>query len=56
MERSVVILGSLVMTMQLKRLAMTSGIYKTEKYINANDNINWIAQGLNWINNGDFPE
>ncbi|MCK4856853.1 MAG: hypothetical protein KAT58_02690 [candidate division Zixibacteria bacterium] len=49
MERSVVILQNRATTMQFKRIALQSGIYDWERYIDASTTPNWDEVGLNWI-------
>ncbi len=56
MTRSVVILNDFITTMQFKRLAKQSGIYATERYIDASSVANWEQVGLNWITKEVDPD
>lgn len=55
MQRSAVILNNAVTTMQFKRLAKDSGIFDTEKYINAAENPGWEKAAVDWLANGVDP-
>ena len=56
MKRSVVILNNHTLTIQFKRIALQSGIYDTERYIDASSNSNWKELGLKWLLKGVDPE
>jgi hypothetical protein len=56
MERSVVILSNSMVTMQFKRIAKDSGIYKWERYIDASAIPGWETAGEEWIRNGIDPD
>lgn len=56
MERSVVILSSVAITMQFKRIAKETGIYDWERYINASQDPDWEKTGLDWIEKGIDPD
>ncbi|MBN2072251.1 MAG: hypothetical protein JW814_12425 [Candidatus Krumholzibacteriota bacterium] len=56
MVRSVVILSSDLLTMQFIRLAQQSGIYKWERYINADHVPDWEKVGEKWITEGSYHE
>jgi len=56
MERSVVILNSAITASQFKRIAKSSGIYKWERYINANSDENSEKTGKDWIITGIDPD
>lgn len=56
MVRSVVILESALLTMQFKRIAKETGIYRWERYIDASSQAEWESIGLKWILNGTDPD
>ncbi|RJE70600.1 MULTISPECIES: hypothetical protein [Reichenbachiella] len=56
MVRSVVVLSSSIPTMQFKRIAKTTGIYQWERYIDASNNKDWEATGINWIKDEIDPD
>jgi len=56
LERSVVILASSVLTMQLKRTAKETGIYEWERYIDASKTANWEEAGQKWLVNKINPD
>ena len=56
MERSVVILNSMALTLQFKRLAKDSGIYQWERYIDASSKPTWEQAGLDWLTKGVDPD
>ena len=56
MERSVVILESVLVTMQFKRIAKETGIYNWERYISSQDKPDWEKIGLAWIKDGVDPD
>jgi hypothetical protein len=49
MARSVVILSNPVTTLQFKQIAVESGIYEWERYIDASRNEQWEQLGLDWL-------
>jgi len=56
MERSAVILDSVITTMQFNRIAKTTGIYAFERYINAATVANWEEVAVAWIKDGKDPD
>ena len=56
MVRSVVITSDKLTTMQLKRIAKQTGIYKWERYINSDELHQWEEIGLAWIIDGIDPD
>jgi len=56
MVRSVVILDDTVTTIQFKRIARKSGIYKWERYIDASSVDDWETIGIKWIKDGIDPD
>lgn len=56
MNRSVVILDSIAVTLQFKRLARESGIYSWERYISAPENPHWEHIGVDWLTKGIDPD
>lgn len=56
MERSVVIVDSSILAGQFKRLALSSGIYKWERYIDASSNHDFEKKGEDWIKSGIDPD
>jgi len=56
MVRSVVILSSPVTTMQFKHIAMDTGIYEWERYIDASKYPNWEQIGMDWIEKAIDPD
>ena len=56
MKRSIVILDNPTLTVQFKRIALQSGIYDTERYIDSSSVSNWEEIGMDWINKGIDPE
>ena len=56
MKRSIVILDNPILTIQFKRIALQSGIYDTERYIDASTATNWEELGMDWINKGIDPD
>lgn len=56
MKRSVVILSSPVIRMQFQHIAIDTGIYKWERYIDASQTSNWEQVGLDWLLNGIDPD
>lgn len=49
MEKSVVILNNDIVTMQFKRIAQKTEIYRWERYIDASKHSNWEEMGLKWL-------
>ena len=49
MERSAVILNSPAVKMQFKRIAVQSGIFDGERYIDATTTSDWEEAGLGWV-------
>lgn len=56
MTRSVVILDNPTLTYQFKRIALQSGIYDWERYIDASEDENWESTGLAWVAEGIDPD
>jgi len=56
MKRSIVILDNPVLTIQFKRIALQSGIYDTERYIDASSISNWEEIGIDWLIHGTDPD
>ena len=56
MIRSVVILDSSLVKMQLQRIAKETGIYEWERYIDASSITDWESAGINWISKGIDPD
>ncbi len=56
MERSVVIVDSSILAGQFKRLALSSGIYKWERYIDASTTNDFEKKGEDWIKSGIDPD
>ena len=56
MKRSVVILNSDKICNQFKNIAIQSGIYLTERYINASVVDNYIDVAINWVKDGIDPD
>jgi hypothetical protein len=56
MQRSVVIVESVTISMQFKRIAKQTGIYDWERYISAQESPNWENLGLRWIRNSIDPD
>ena len=55
MLRSAVILSSAIISLQFKKLAKESGIYATERYIDATCS-NPIEIAINWVKDGTDPD
>lgn len=55
MRRSAVILSSMVLTLQFRRVARESGIATTERYIDAASDPNWEQTALEWIDHAIEP-
>jgi len=56
MSRSVVILSSATVTMQFKRIAKETGIYKWERYIDASATPDWEVKGKEWLVHSTDPD
>ncbi len=56
MTRSAVILDNSTLTYQFKRIALQSGIYDWERYIDASEADNWEEIGVAWVSNGVDPD
>lgn len=56
MQRSAVILGSALLTEQFRRLAIQSGIYKYERYFDAESTLDWEKLASDWVINGIDPD
>jgi len=56
LERSVVVLISPVIRIQLRRVAADSGISDGKRYINAAKNDDWEKVVMDWILNGVEPD
>ena len=56
MRRSAVILSSADICRQFKNLAVQSGIYATERYIDASNETNPIEKAINWVKSGIDPD
>lgn len=55
MQRSCVILQDAITTIQFMRLAKQSGIFKTERYIDASAHKEWLQEARAWIMQGIAP-
>lgn len=56
LERSAVILSDPIVTIQFRRLAKKSGIYKYERYIDASSDAQWEKHAEEWVRSGiDLP-
>ena len=56
MKRSAVILNSAEACNQLKNLAVQSGIYVIERYIDASQNTNAVELAINWVKDAIDPD
>ena len=56
MKRSAVILNSPEVTAQFKNLALQSGIYSTERYIDASKVSNAVDIAINWVKDATDPD
>ena len=56
MKRSAVILNSPEITAQFKNLALQSGIYATERYIDASKVSNAVDIAINWVKDAIDPD
>ena len=55
MQRSAVILESVITTTQFRRLAKESGIDRWERYINSTATVNWSEVAVKWVRDGEEP-
>ena len=56
MSRSVVIVNSHLLTLQLKQFAKKTGIYEWERYIDASADPDWEKLGLDWLEHAIDPD
>lgn len=56
MKRSAVILNSQKVCDQFKLIAIQTGIYKTERYIDASENPDFKEKAINWVSKGIDPD
>jgi hypothetical protein len=56
MKKSAVILNSAEVCSQFKNLALISGIYSTERYIDASQVANAVEVAINWVKDGIDPD
>ena len=56
MKRSAVILASAAISMQFKKIAQESGIYATERYIDASYFANPIDVAIKWVKDAIDPD
>lgn len=56
MRRSAVILKNNIICQQFKNLAIQSGIYKTERYIDASAVPNPVEMAIDWVNDAIDPD
>ena len=56
MNRSAVLLVNQEVCNQFKNLAMQSGIYATERYIDASQSSDAIDKAIKWVNDGIDPD
>lgn len=56
MERSAVLLSNPQVTAQFKNLALVSGIYSTERYIDVTGNSRAKDQAIDWVKDGIDPD
>ncbi len=56
MQRSCVILGDAITTIQFMRLAKRSGISRYERYIDASAHQDWLQQARNWVEQAIAPQ
>ncbi|MGD0989528.1 MAG: hypothetical protein ABR874_17085 [Candidatus Sulfotelmatobacter sp.] len=55
LERSAVILGDPIVTIQFMRLAKKSGVYEYERYIDASSDAQWEKHAEEWVRSGIDP-
>ncbi len=56
MKRSAVILNSEKLCSQFKMIAVQSGIFTTEKYINAQQSPDYVEKAIAWVKDGIDPD
>ncbi len=56
MQRSCVVLNSLTLTFQFKKIAQSSGIYSFERYLSAPDVPDWEKKAIAWVKTGADPD
>lgn len=56
MNRSVVILNSSLVKMQMTRIAKETGIYEWERFIDASSEPDWEKKGLDWLTDAVDPD
>lgn len=56
LKRSVVIVGDTIIAMQLKLIAIDTGVREWERYIDASSAPDWEQLGLDWIKHGVDPD
>jgi hypothetical protein len=56
MKKSAVILNSAEVCSQFKNMALISGIYSTERYIDASQVANAVEVAINWVKDGIDPD
>jgi hypothetical protein len=56
LQRSVVVLRSLAITTQFRQLAKDSGVYRFERYINADEDPDWLEHALAWLESQVDPD
>jgi len=56
LERSAVVLASAVMTMQFRRIAKDTGVYRHERYVDASKHADWEKIALAWIRDAADPD
>ncbi len=56
MQRSCVVLNSLTLTFQFKKIAQSSGIYSFERYLSAPDVPDWEKKAIAWVKSGADPD
>ena len=56
LSRSVVIVRSHLLKVQLKQFAKATGIYKWERYIDASTEHDWEQLGLDWLEHAIDPD
>ena len=56
MQRSVVVVDSIITLMQFRRIAKESGIYDWEKYVDSATDPDWEEHAMDWIIKGIDPD
>jgi len=56
MVRSVLILNGMGLTLQFRRLAIVSGVYQWERYIDGSSITNWEQVGIDWLTKEIDPD